>query len=99
MKYFLYRLIPPRPTYPADITPAEAELRPKHVAYWTQRVQQGMVLAFGPVADPKGTYGIAILRIDDDADAHAMAAADPVIAAALGFTYELHPMPRVVHVE
>jgi len=26
MKYLLYKLIPPRPTFPADMTPAEAKL-------------------------------------------------------------------------
>jgi hypothetical protein len=32
--YFFFKLIPPRSTFPADITPAEAQLMERHVAYW-----------------------------------------------------------------
>ena len=29
---------------------------------------KGMVLAFGPVADPKGAYGIAVAQLENGAD-------------------------------
>jgi len=96
MNYFLYRLNPPRPTFPADMTPAEAELMQKHAAYWTGLMKQGRVIAFGPVADPKGSYGIGLIRLEEGEDANALGANDPVISANVGFGFEVHPMPRLV---
>jgi len=96
MNYFLYKLMPPRPTFPADMTPAEGILMREHVAYWAALMKQGRVLAFGPVADPKGSYGIGIIQLEDAEDAQALGARDPVIVANAGFGYEVHPMPRLV---
>jgi hypothetical protein len=97
MQYFLYRLNAPRPTFLADMTPAEVALMQEHASYWGGQLAQGRVIAFGPVADPSGAYGIAILRLGDDSDPNALALDDPAIRANAGFTSELHPMPQVVH--
>jgi uncharacterized protein YciI len=97
MQYFLYRLNCPRPTFPADMTAAEADLMDQHGAYWGDLLAEGRVVAFGPVADARGAYGIAILRLEDGADPEALALADPAIKANAGFTFEVHPMPQVVH--
>ena len=67
-----------------------------HVAYWSNQMSQGRVLAFGPVADPKGTFGIGILQLPDDADPAALAKNDPAIQAQAGFSFEIHPMPRLI---
>jgi uncharacterized protein len=96
MKHYLFKLIPPRPTFPADMTPTEGKLMQEHVAYWTELMNQGRVIVFGPVADPQGTYGIGVLRLEDDADAQALGANDPTIKADAGFKIEIHPMPRAV---
>ena len=96
MSYFFYKLIPPRPTFPADITPEEAGLMQQHVAYWRGKMAEGQVLAFGPVADPKGSFGIGILRLEDDTDPERLAASDPVVAAGVGFHCEIHRMPNLV---
>lgn len=96
MNYFLYKLNPPRPTFPADMTPAEGKLMQEHSAYWRDLMKKGLVVAFGPVADPKGGYGIAIVQLQDNSDANTLGANDPVIKANAGFNFEAHPMPRVV---
>ena len=96
MAYYFFKLIPPRPTFPADITPAEAELMKQHVVYWRGKMAEGQMLAFGPVADPKGTFGIGIIRLDEGADFQSVAANDPVVAAGVGFRCEIHPMPSLV---
>ena len=93
MATFLYRLSPPRPTFPADITPDEGAAMQQHFAYWGQQMAAGRVLVVGPVADPDGTYGIAVLNADSHAAATSICAADPVIAGALGFTWHLYEMP------
>ena len=96
MKYFLYRLNPPRPTFPADMTPTESILMQEHVAYWSGLMKKGLVIAFGPVADPKGSYGIGIIQLQGDSDPRVLGLNDPVIKANAGFDFEAHPMPRVM---
>jgi uncharacterized protein YciI len=96
MPYFFFKLIPPRSTFPADITPAEAGLMQQHVAYWRGKMEKGQVLAFGPVADPQGPFGIGILRLEDGTDPQGLVAGDPVVAAGVGFHCEVHPMPSLV---
>ena len=96
MTYYFFKLLPPRSTFPADITPAEAELMQRHVAYWRGWMEKGNVVAFGPVADPQGTFGIGILRLDAGTDAQSLANDDPVAAAGIGFRCEVHPMPSLV---
>lgn len=94
MKTYFGKLVGPRPTFPADITPEEGQAMQRHAAYWRSCMEKGTVVAFGPVADPAGTYGMLILEVEDDAAAHALVQADPVIVANIGFRFELHPMPR-----
>ena len=38
--YFVYKLIPPRPTFPVDITDAEAAIMQQHFAYWNRFEQK-----------------------------------------------------------
>jgi uncharacterized protein YciI len=96
MKYFLYKLIPPRPTFPADMTPAEAKLMQEHSAYWRHLMSKGLVVVFGPVSDPKGAYGTAVIQSQDDADANALGTNDPTIKANVGFKFEVYSMPQAV---
>ena len=50
-------------------------------------------MAFGPVADPKGGWGLGVLRVSDEAELRALEAADPAIRANIGMRYEALPMP------
>jgi uncharacterized protein YciI len=95
MADFFFKLNAPRATFAADITDEEKALMGRHAAYWRGLMHQGIVLAFGPVFDPKGHYGIGIARGLDAQAAGAMAAGDPVIKAERGFTYDIHPMLAV----
>jgi len=94
-KYFLCKLIPPRPTFAQDMTDAEAKLMQQHVAYWKGLMDRGLVIVFGPVADPRGAYGVAILELEEE-DANALGMNDPTIKANVGFHFEVHPMDRTV---
>lgn len=67
-----------------------------HAAYWRDLMAKGHVVAFGPVADGLGAYGIGIVQFDDDAAVHSFTNNDPVIKANVGFRIEVHPMPRGV---
>ncbi|HEX7113210.1 MAG TPA: YciI family protein [Mizugakiibacter sp.] len=94
MKTFFCKLLPPRPSFPADITPDEMLLMQQHAQYWLGWMARGCVVAFGPVADPRGSYGIGILEVEDDGEVQRFTANDPVILADCGFAYEVQPMPR-----
>ena len=96
MKYFFCKLTPPRPTFMIDMTDAERQLMGQHVAYWSDLAAKGSAIAFGPVADPQGGYGIAVIEAPDEATMRELTSRDPVIKAAAGFSYAIHPMPQVV---
>src|ERR1700674_1412576 len=65
MQLFLFRLNSPRPTFAQDMTDTERAAMLKHVAYWRELLDEGTAIVFGPVADPKGTWGVGIVRVED----------------------------------
>lgn len=92
MNYFLYRLIPPRPSFARDMTEAEATIRQEHFAYWLGLLEQRKVVVVGPVLDPKGTYGIALLEVEAKRWRRTLLKNDPAITSKAGFSFELHSM-------
>lgn len=94
--YFLCRLIPPRSDFMTTMTPEERGIMQEHVGYWTGKVTTGNALVFGPVADPKGGYGIGIIKVADMAEMKALRDADPAMQSGIGFSYDILTMPRVV---
>ena len=95
MSHFLCKLSPPRPTFLADMSADEALVMRRHREYWTPRVEIGVVIAMGPVADPAGAYGVAIVEAPSQAALEAMLASDPAILSRTGFAYEVFPMPAI----
>lgn len=45
----------------------------EHFAYWLGLLEQRKVVVVGRVLDPKGTYGIALLEVEDEALAENLA--------------------------
>lgn len=43
MGHFVYRLIPPRGTFAADMTESEGAVMGEHAAYWTDLLERGSV--------------------------------------------------------
>ncbi len=74
--YALY-LNPPRPTFMQDMSNEERGIMQKHVGYWNDLMQKGKVLAFGPVLDPKGAYGLGIVEVENEEEVKTMIANDP----------------------
>lgn len=89
--YYLYKLIPPRPTFHLDTTAEEKETMDRHIAYWTALTEKRIAVVFGPVFDPAGIYGLGIIEVDSEDSARQVAAQDPAILAG-SFTNELFPM-------
>jgi uncharacterized protein YciI len=83
MKTWLIRLIPPRPSFAQDITAAEGAIMNAHANYLQGLFERGVCLFAGPVFDPHGVYGIAVLAAEDEAAARAFASADPCVKAGL----------------
>lgn len=67
-----------------------------HGVYWRDILDQGYAVAFGPVADPKGAFGVCIVELPANMDPRILADADPVIKANAGFVFEVHPMLSAV---
>jgi len=64
----------------------------KQIAYWAPYVDDGTVIVLGPVMDPKGGYGIAVVSVESEEELNQIIDSDP--ANGLN-SYEVHPM-RVV---
>lgn len=89
--YFL-KLNPPRASFTLDMTPEERAIMTAHVQYWAPYVQDGTVIVLGPVADPKGGYGIAVIGVQDSSRLDELVTADPANGLC---SYEIHPMRAV----
>lgn len=94
--YFVVRLLPPRPTFVVDMTEAERRIMGEHVAYWTGKLQAGQAVAFGPVLDPKGPWGLGVVELTDPSELGAWEREDPAIAAGIGMRYEVLPMAQAI---
>ena len=75
--YFALKLIPPRESFTQDMTPDEQNIMHQHVAYWTDLMNKGKVIAFGPVLDPKGGYGLGIVCVDNEEELNLLMKDDP----------------------
>ena len=92
MNHFVYRLIPPRPTFgPDTMSDDEAAIMGSHGAYWSEHVETGTAIVFGPVLDPAGNWGLAVVAAASEADVVKLRDADPAITSGL-CTAEILPM-------
>ena len=91
--YFFVRTNNPRPTFLVDMTSDERAAMQRHVAYWSEKAAQGIAVVFGPVADPKGVWGMGVYHVNDIAQMQGMLDADP---ARHILKYEVFEMPRGV---
>jgi len=98
-RYFMCRLIPPRPSFAFDMNDAERAVMNEHILYWRDLLNRGVAIVFGPVADPKGPFGLGVIRAKSEEEMHALRDGDPTIKSGLDFRYEIAPMLRAVHRE
>jgi uncharacterized protein YciI len=83
MKTWLIRIVPPRPHFDQDATPAEEALMEQHLAYWKDLSDKGLWLFGGPVLDPRGVYGILAVRAATEDEARALGNGDPAVKAGV----------------
>jgi uncharacterized protein YciI len=77
------------------MTDSEAAVMEDHGAYWARHVADGVAIAFGPVMDPAGNWGLAVVEVETEGDVLALRDADPAVTSGLA-TAEIFPMPVVV---
>jgi hypothetical protein len=95
MTYYLYKLVPPRPSFSIDMTDAESAIMQDHVGYWTSLAADRTAVVFGAVADPAGIWGLAVVEADSEYDVRALGDTDPAITSELA-TYQVYPMPGAI---
>lgn len=96
MNFFLYKLISPNTTQMRDSELSEDQIMENHAEYWGEQMEKGKVAAFGPVADPNGSYSIAILCLPDDEDPSTVVSGDPALTSLAGFKYDIFMMPGAI---
>ena len=89
--HYYFRLIPPRPSFPQDMTSEERALMERHSAYFRQHFDRGKLLLYGPVMAPKGAFGLGILEVADEAEARRFGENDPSVRGGLN-RFEVYPM-------
>ena len=88
---FLYKLIAPRPSFHVDMTDDEKQAMGLHMQYWASLTEQRIAVVFGPVFDPAGVWGLAIIEVADEMQAQSVGTGDPAVASGI-CRYELAPM-------
>lgn len=95
-KYFLAKLIPPRPSFMVDMTADERQMMVNHGAYLRKHVETGTVVIMGPVQDQAGSWGLAIFEAGSEDEVRAITARDPTSLSGLGFRWEIFPMAQAI---
>ena len=95
MNHFLYKLIPPRPTFDRDMSETEQAIMGRHVRYWQDLTERGTAIVFGSVSDPAGAWGLAVVEAETTEQVHALGDADPAVTSRLAH-FEVFPMPGAI---
>jgi uncharacterized protein YciI len=90
-QYYFFKLIPPRPTFPHDITDEERRLMDEHSRYFQAQFVAGTLLLYGPVMATSGAFGLAILEVETEEEALRFGKDDPSVKAGLN-RFEFYPM-------
>jgi hypothetical protein len=64
----VHRLTPPRPSFAVDMSEAEAGIMAQHFGYWQSLLEDGVAVVCGPVADPTGVWGMAVVESEGEQD-------------------------------
>jgi uncharacterized protein YciI len=89
--HFLLKSTPPRTTFHQDMTVEERSIMLNHIAYWTDKQNQGIALVFGPVLNPSAPHGLAIIEVENEAQVPKLIEEDPAVIAGI-MTTEFYPM-------
>lgn len=92
-QFFAVKIIPSRADFAQTMTDDEKNIMGQHAMYWKDRMEKGMVYAFGPVFDPKGAYGFGIITAETTEQVEDFVKNDP---ATQIHAFEYYPMMAIV---
>jgi uncharacterized protein YndB with AHSA1/START domain len=95
--YFFARLLSQRASFMQDMSAEERQMMLEHGAYWAGQMARGKMLVYGPVADPKGGWGMGVLKVSSEDELVALQSNDPAILGNRGLYYQNLPMPRAIY--
>lgn len=93
--HFMLWSTPPRTTFPQDMTVEERNIMHQHIAYWTDKQNQGIALVFGPVQKTNDPHGLAIIEVENADQVPKLIAEDPAVIAGI-MTTDFYPMKAVL---
>ncbi len=93
VQYFAVYLRPTRSNFSKTMSEKERYIMQEHVIYWKEKMNEGKVVAFGPVIDPRETYGLGIVMVENEKELLDFIENDP---ASQINRYEYYPMRAVV---
>lgn len=93
-KYFFIRLTPPRPNFINDITDQERDIMHQHATYWSTFVNNGIAIVLGPVMDPKGSFGMAVVEVGTEEQLNEIISQDPANGL---HKFEVFPMLKALY--
>ncbi|MBB3110872.1 uncharacterized protein YciI [Paenibacillus phyllosphaerae] len=93
--HFMLWSTPPRATFSEDMTAEERSTMHQHIAYWTEKQNQGIALVFGPVRKKDDPHGLAVIEVEHADQVPQLIAEDPAVIAGI-MTTEFYPMMAVV---
>ena len=80
MSTFVLRLQPPRPSFALDMTDEEQAVMGRHAEHWQSWIESGRMVVFGPVLDPTGSWGLAVVEAEDEDELRGFVAGDPAVS-------------------
>jgi uncharacterized membrane protein/uncharacterized protein YciI len=95
--HFVYKLVPPRPTFAGDMSDPEKAVMGEHAAYWTKLFEGGRAVVFGAVLEPSGVWGLAVVEASSVDEVRAIAEDDPAVKTGT-CTFDIGAMLRAVPV-
>jgi hypothetical protein len=81
--HFYVKLIPPRATFPVDMTSDERAIMQQHIDYMSGAFAEGKVPIFGPVLDATYPFGMAVFEAESESEVRGLMEKDPSISSKL----------------
>lgn len=88
--HFMLWSTPPRTSH-QDMTVEERNVLHQHIAYWTDKQNQGIALVFGRVLKPNDPHGLGIIEVENADEVPQLISEDPAVIAGL-MTVDFYPM-------
>ncbi|MGO4159173.1 YciI family protein [Cupriavidus sp. YAF13] len=84
MKYYLCKFVPPRADFLTTMSADEKKWMAQHGAFMNELLDQGLIVAHGPVINDGDGYGVSLYQIADDQDIASFTSQDPIVKNGVG---------------